>query len=241
MLMAEYTGTHPPLEIDWSFARETQPQAIAALNASQKIWHEPAAPVLSAAFERPAAKDTKLPARPGSTPRAASAAAAPFANLWEFAVALNRSEPAAVAVASDSVSCPIQIDGADVKKLLGTMWFRSVAPRLSSAWRARLLDALRGTLEVPNHVVKVGRLQARLSELGLAQLREASTSLSLPDAVRPDLELLVTIGRVWGEEALRQCQFSEVPEQKAPVSGLAGLLQGFKAKASRMGGDRSAS
>jgi cell division GTPase FtsZ len=239
MLMAEYTGAHPPLEIDWSFARETQPQTIAALNASQKIWHEPAA-AAGVALERPAPRDTRTPARSGSTPRAASNAGAPFATLWEFAVALNRSEPAAVAVASDSVSCPIPIEGADVKKLLGTMWFRSVAPQLSPAWRGRLLDALRGSLEVPNHVVKVGRLQARLSELGLAQLREASTSLSLPDAVRPDLELLVTIGRVWGEEALRQCRFSDVPEQKAPVSGLAGLLQGFKAKASRMG-DRSAS
>ena len=99
------------------------------------------------------------------------------------------------------------------------MWFRGVVHRLSPAWRTRLFDALRASVEIPNHIVRLGRQQARLSELGHAQLREALTSPSLPDAIRPDVELLVTIGRVWGEDALRQFHFREMAcTQRRPDS-----------------------
>ena len=80
-------------------------------------------------------------------------------------MAVNRADPAALAMARGDAS-GMPIDGADVKKLLGTLWFRGVVPQLSAAWRAHLFDALRGSAELPNHVVRVGRRQARVSELG---------------------------------------------------------------------------
>jgi hypothetical protein len=51
----------------------------------------------------------------------------------------------------------------------------------------------------------------------------------VPDAIRGDVELLVTIGRVWGEDALRQFRFSDVPAPP-PASRFASLVQGFRPK-----------
>ena len=78
------------------------------------------------------------------------------------------------------------------------MWFRGVVTRLSQAWRTRLFDAFRASVEIPNHIVKLGRQQARLSELGCAQLQRSSR-VDPSGAIRPDVELLVTIGQVWGK------------------------------------------
>ena len=176
----------------------------------------------------------------GTTARASSVrpadpnGGAAFSTLREFAVAVNRSDPAALALASHGVRSDIPIDGADVRNLLGTMWFRGVVPRLSQAWRTRLFEALRGSIEIPDHIVALGRRQARLSELDYAQLREALTSLSVPEVIRADIQLLLTVVQVWGDGALRQCHFRELAEQPA-ASGFAGLLQSFRPKISRRG------
>ena len=69
-----------------------------------------------------------------------------------------------------------------------------------------------------------------MSELGYAQLREVLASPSLPDAVRQDVELLVAIARVWGEDALRQLQFREMAAPPA-TSGFSSLLQGIRTRA----------
>src|SRR6188508_3468528 len=64
------------------------------------------------------------------TPAASAAASPAFASLWEFAVAVNRSNPVALALAQEgAVTMPI--DGSEVRRLLGTVWFRTVVPRLS--------------------------------------------------------------------------------------------------------------
>jgi cell division GTPase FtsZ len=232
MLLAEYTGTHPPLDIDWSFARE--PVAV-PLGSGQRIWlDESATPTRRPAPEIPVAMATGATARAFSVSPADSNAGAAFSGLREFAVAVNRSNPAALALASHGVSSDIPIDGADVRKLLGTMWFRGVVTRLSQAWRTRLFEALRGSLEIPDHIVRLGRQQARLSELGYAQLREAVTSPLVPEAIRADVQLLLTIVQVWGEDALRHCHFRELADQPA-ASGFAGLLQSFRPKISRKG------
>jgi cell division GTPase FtsZ len=233
MLLAEHTGTHPPLDIDWSFAKESVAAPFGSVG--QRIWlDEPVTPARSPASESPVAMAVGTTARASSAAVVDSHAGAAFATLRDFAVAVNRSDPAALALASHGVSRDIPIDGADVRKLLGTMWFRGVAPRLSQAWRTRLFEALCGSLEIPDHIVKVGRQQARLSELDSAQLREALTGPPVPDAIRADVELLLTIVQVWGEDALRHCQFRALTKQPA-ASGFAGLLQSFRPKVSRRG------
>ena len=177
---------------------------------------------------------TGTTARASSAPPTDSNAGRAFSTLREFAVAVNRSDPAALALASHGVTSDIPIDGADVRKLLGTMWFRGVVPRLSQAWRTRLFEALCASLEIPDHIVGLGRQQARLSELDYVQLRAALTSPSVPEAIRADVQLLLTIVQVWGEDALRHCHFRELAAQRA-ASGFAGLLQSFRPKISRKG------
>jgi cell division GTPase FtsZ len=235
MLLAEYTGAHQPLEIDWSFASEPVSVAVRLSNGGQRLRVDgPALTTSKPAPEFRVLMETATAAPAVAAARGDSNAGTPFSSLWEFAMAVNRSNPIALAMASGDLSCEIPIDGADVRKLLQMMWFRGVVTRLSPEWRTRLFDALRTSLEIPNHFVKVGRRHVRLSDLGYAGLREALTSASLPDAIRAEVELLVTIGRVWGEDAVRQCHFREMPEPPG-VSGFASLLQGLRPKLSRMG------
>ncbi len=84
----------------------------------------------------------------------------------------------------------------------------------------------------PTTSSRLGRRQARLSDLDSARLREASISPSVPEAIRADVQLLLTVAQVWGEDALRQCHFRGLAEQPA-ASGLAGFLQSFRPKISR--------
>ena len=55
-------------------------------------------------------------------------------------MAVNRSDPAALALASNGAPSDIPIDGAEVRRLLDMMWFRTVLDRLSQigatgSWR----------------------------------------------------------------------------------------------------------
>jgi cell division GTPase FtsZ len=232
MLLAEHTGAHQPLDVDWSFAREPTHATLLAGNRDHRARIEDlvstpvgTAPQITSSVE-PAPPTLAVPTR-----REAARGGAAFSNLWEFAVAVNHADPTALAAASDGPG-DIPIEGADVRKLLGTMWFRSVVMQLSPAWRTRLFDALRTSTEISNHVVRLGRQHARLNELGYAQLRETLASPSLPDAVRQEVELLVAIGRVWGEDALRHFQFREMAAAPA-TSGFASLLQGFRPRLAR--------
>src|SRR4029078_1067679 len=128
------------------------------------------------------------------------------ASLWEFAVAVNRSDPAALAVARDGTRSEISFDGREVKKLLGTMWFRGVVSRLSPEWRDRLLEALVAGAAVPDHVLQMGRHTARPSQLNLLQLEDVCTNTSVADGTRTDLEFLITVANLWGEQALGRFQ-----------------------------------
>jgi cell division GTPase FtsZ len=230
MLLAEHTGAHQPLDVDWSFARQSQQASLQAgtVDRQRRIdaLSDDAFPAPSEASPAvPSPPDQASPALVGATRPERTKTAVPFANLLEFAVAVNRADPAALALARDG-ACEIPIDGADVRKLLGTLWFRGVVTHLSADWRTRLFDALRASAEIPNHVVRLGRQQARVSELGDAQLREVAASRALPDAVRQDVELLAAIARVWGEDALRNLQFREMAAPHA-TSGFSTLLQGI--------------
>jgi cell division GTPase FtsZ len=226
MLLSEYTGNHAPLDIDWSFASARVSTHLAHLArpegmADRLVAKNPAALPAPAASTGPAA-------RRAASSRERANADRPFANLLDFAAAVNRSNPIALAMVEGD-QCDFPIDGADVRKLLGNLWFRTVVASLPHAWRMRLLDALRSSLELPNHTVRLGRQSAHLSELAYAQLCEAATNPSLSDAIRSDLEFMVTVGRVWGDDAPRQFRYRDVAVP-ATASRFASLMQGFRPK-----------
>ena len=239
MLLAEHTGAHQPLEIDWSFARSAAPAPMPAARVERlDRVQTPVEPAVAAPRTPPpaVAPPPQPPPVAVAAPREAMpAGASPFATLLEFAVAVNRGDPAALAMARDGRDA-FPIDGADVRKLLGTLWFRGVAAQLSVEWRARLFEAVRTSGEIPNHVIRVGRQQVPLSALGATQLRDAVAGRFLPEAVRPDVELVAAIARVWGDDAVGRLPFVETSAVPA-ASGLSGLLQGIRTRArSGLGG-----
>jgi cell division GTPase FtsZ len=236
MLLAEHTGVHQPLDIDWSFARGAQPVPAPAHPKPQAAQPAPGPMPKPAPTPAPVQTPVAMPspisasASPAVAPRREPApAAAPFANLLEFAVAVNRADPTALALARGSGG-EVPVDGAMVRKLVGTLWFRGVVLQLSAAWQARLFDALRTSLAVPDHIVRVGRQQARLSALGEPQLRDVAANRALPEPVRQDAELLASIARVWGDAALQQLEF-QATSTPAAASGISGLLQGLRTRA----------
>ena len=116
------------------------------------------------------------------------------ANGTALALALNRGEKAARALAADGADCDIPIEAAEVRKLLGTVWFRSVFQHLSPRWRERLLDVLVDDITIHNHPVGEGRRAVRLSRVPYEELKRVATDVLVPEAVRTDVQLLVTIG-----------------------------------------------
>ena len=133
-LFAEYTGKHPPLELDWTLERGVRTAASYRARRAKpsqpsnrrRPWRNLAGP----AERQPEQTVVESPREAG------------FPTFWEFAVAVNRSDPAALALASNGAPSEIPIDGAEVRKLLTTMWFRTVLARLSQDWRDRLLNVV---------------------------------------------------------------------------------------------------
>jgi hypothetical protein len=216
-LFAEYTGTHQPLDVDWSLERGVRTTASAQRAAIEPIV-EGEVPAVAAVL--PAAPATAVE-RPNPRTRSEPRLIEPpgplaFATFWEFAVAVNRSEPAAMALAGNGATSDIPIDGAELKKLLGMMWFRTVLARLSQDWRDRILNVLIESAVVPDHVVRLGRQAVHLRELAYEQLQEIGAKTMVPDWVRPDLDLLVTVGRFWGADAVKRFRFVDAPERHEP-------------------------
>jgi hypothetical protein len=83
------------------------------------------------------------------------------------------------------------------------------------------------TATVPDHVMKRGRQPMHLSELTYEQLQEIDAKTIVPDWVRPDLDLLITVGRFWGAEAMKRIRFIEAPERPEP-SMMETLLERFR-------------
>jgi cell division GTPase FtsZ len=234
-VFTEYTGDHPPLEIDWPDAREArwplparlgtnEPVAVHSRLEGLNLHSDRAVAATSPAFGGPAAGASQA-----VTPEVCQIPTRRegFATFWEFALALNRSDPAAIAMAVDGLACNMSIDGAEIKKLLGTLWFRSVFPRLSTHWRARILEALLTSLIVSNHALRLGRRIVPVSQMTVGELKQAMTETILPDAVRTDVQLLVMVGTLWGQEALERVAFKPVEEGSQP-SKFAFILQPFR-------------
>jgi cell division GTPase FtsZ len=226
-LFAEYTGAHRPLEVDWSLERGVR--TIATLSRVELTAAPEPAAVADAA---PAAVESTAPIAPAQTDSATPPiieAPRPraFATFWDFAVALNRADPAALALAEDGATSDIPIDPVELRRLLGLMWFRSVLTRLSRDWRDRVLNVLIDTAAVPDHVVKLGRQPMHLHELSFEQLQEVSAKTMVPDSVRSELDLLITVGRFWGADAITRIRFVEAPERTEP-SMMETLLERFR-------------
>lgn len=218
-LFAEYTGTHAPLEVDWGLER-----AVHVAGSAHTSVSEPT----TVAEPSLAVQESRAPAeQQGEQPLVEQPREPSFSTFWEFAVAVNRSDPAALVLASNGARSGIPIEGAEVRKLLSTMWFRAVVPRLSRDWRDRILEVLIESVPVPNHAVRFGRHTVPLRELSYAQLQEIVSKTLVPNSVRPDLDLLITVGRFWGPEAVGRFRFIETTERHES-SQLGGLLQRFR-------------
>ena len=217
-LFAEYTGAQQPLEIDWSLeggVRTTATMvearaggdALPPVNAQETTAPRTASSTRQRRVERPAVR--------------------PFSTFWEFAVAINRSDPAALALAGAGPTADIPVDRTELRRLLGTMWFRTVLSRLSREWRDRLLQVVIDSATVPDHVVRRGRRMTHLRELRYEELVEMSSNTSVPDGIRPDLDLLIAVGRFWGSDAVKRVRFVDVPQRNDP-SLMDSLLDKFR-------------
>jgi cell division GTPase FtsZ len=205
-LFAEDTGTHTPLEIAWN------------LEARAGISTTVPAPVAAAAPQAAAVSTLHAPVVSAQPPA--------FGSFWELALAVNRGDAAALTLAGNGTDGGIPIDATELRKLLGTVWFRSVFPRLSQSWRDRLFEVVTERVPFQNHLIRVGRHSLPLSEITYSQLNDIVTRTDLPDPVRMDVQVLIAVGRLWGDEALRRCQFAGAAP--APPSTFGVLLQGWR-------------
>jgi hypothetical protein len=142
----------------------------------------------------------------------------------EFAKALNRLDPVALELAAGDPSPDMSIEGPAVKQLLGVFWFRSIFPRFSPSWRERLLDALATSVVLPNHVLSRGRQALHLADASYDELKEIAAKTAVTGAAGTDLQLLLAIMRLWGEDARRRLRFLEVatPEGSSRLGALLG-------------------
>jgi len=245
-LFSEYTGTHRPLDVDWSLEKGVRTVSATSIVADpaavelvvrESVDGEPAVVDDISAFV--AESESSLDARvPKTLPRGGpldSAQGRParrtkptdmplvqarpraFTTFWEFAIAVNRSEPAALTLAGDGAASDIPMDGGELRRLMGMMWFRTVVlGRLSAHWRQRVLDVLIDSAVVPDHAVKLGRQTMHLRELSFEQLQEVGAKTMVPDWIQADLDLLITVGRFWGPDAVKRFHFVDPPERHEP-------------------------
>jgi len=207
-LLAEHTGVHAPLDIDWAFDRRLpplvghrdRPGAVAPRSA-------PAGDTPVALPREPVSVAGPTEVREGPPVTGIEPTGPSYPTLWAFAVAVNRGNADALALASRDACAEIAVDGAEVRKLLGTVWFRSVMPLLSDGWRERILEALIVTAPIRDHLVKVDRRDVRLSEVRPEQLKDLVGRTPLTEAARADVDLLVNVSRLWGGAAVERFTF----------------------------------
>ena len=193
-LFAEYTGDHPPIDVNWSLEFPIASEIRGGPHVAEPALSAPPAP-------------SPVPALPAAISQPAHRSVPP-GKFWDLALAINRSDPGALEIAQNGATTSVSVDPGELKKLIGTVWFRSVFPRLSIAWRERLLAVLIDSIVIPNHLLKVGRRDILLQNAGLAELKEVFAKSPVTNAVCGDIRLLMSIGNLWGPESLQRFQFS---------------------------------
>jgi len=210
-LFAEHTGNHAPLEVNWPIdSRVSLPTRLQS-DAREPVFVRPAADAAPAAQAAPVIAVVE-PAHEEDPPQAPRG----FPTFWELCLGVNRRDAAALAIAGNGASSTLPVEGAELRKLLGTVWFRGVFAQFSEPWRDRLLDLLSQSGPIANHVVRSGRRTAKVSELAYEELRQVPAETILPDAVRTDVQLLIVVGALWGPDAIKRFAFAD--QQKADES-----------------------
>jgi cell division GTPase FtsZ len=227
-LFTEYTGVHEPLALDWTIKTSppmTQTEATPVDEPSAQVTDVVAEP--PSRTEPPASESAAAlaGAPPISPDRRVAADPLRFETAWDFAKALNRLDRAALDLAAGEPPGDMLLDGLIVKKLLGTFWFRSVFPRLSEAWRERLLEVISESIEIRNHALRLGRQSVRLKDLSYEQLKEISDKTLVRGEAGTDLQLLVAIGSLWGDEAFSRLRFVDVvaPDDSSRLASFLGF------------------
>ena len=198
-LFAEHTGVHEPLDVDWPLDnRVSFPPAVQAI-ARERV-------AVAAPDPGPLAVVVSIEAPAASTS---------YQTFRELCLGVNRREAAAIAIAANGATSEIPLTCAEVRKLLGTVWFRSVFAQLSQDWRDRMLETLLESSPVPDHLVRIGRHHARLSETPYEELKRVATETVLPDAIRADVQLLVGVGTLWGAAAIKRFEFAPLAARES--------------------------
>ena len=91
-----------------------------------------------------------------------------------------------------------------------------------------MLETLLQNVAIPDHAVRNGRQTVHLSELTHDELKRIVTGTILPDAVRRDLQVLVAVGTLWGEDVLRRFEFTPISDNAEKPSRLGSLLEGLR-------------
>jgi cell division GTPase FtsZ len=220
-LFTEYTGAHEPVPLEW-----TLKASLPDLRQSDAD-SEQAGDGKENAGEAAGDRAVVLPGAARNASRRVERKPGPaFPTLAEFAKALNRLDPAALQLAAGNPLPEMSIEGPAVRQLLGTFWFKSIFPRLSSSWRERLLDTLATSVVIPNHVLWRGRHALHFADASSDDLKETAAQTNLAGAVAADLQLLLAITSLWGEEARRRLRFVEVAEPTG--SSRLGALLGLR-------------
>jgi hypothetical protein len=75
--------------------------------------------------------------------------------------------------------------------------------------------------------VRFGRKTLHLRELSGDQLQEIRAKTMLPDDVQADVDLLITVERHWGADAVKRLPFVTAPDRSGP-SMMESLLDRFR-------------
>ena len=81
------------------------------------------------------------------------------------------------------------------------------------------------SIVIPNHVLWRGRQAVHLADASYDELKEIAAKTTVNGAAGTDLQLLLAITSLWGEEARRRLRFVEVaaPEGSSRLGALLGL------------------
>jgi len=221
-LLTEYTGVHEPLTLEWTLKPSLLNLRVTPIDSQS----EQVIGVEKIVDEATSAGTGVLPiAAVEAADRVERPTGPRFATVAEFAKALNRLDPIALELAGGDPPPDMSIEGVAVRQLLSAFWFRSIFPRLSLSWRERLLEALATNVVIPNHVLWRGRQAVHLAGASYDELKEIAATTTVNGAAGTDLQLLLAIASLWGDEARRRLRFVEVaaPESPSRLGALLGL------------------